>query len=311
MVSSPQQLQLIPENEARAVAHNVDLLVKRPVEDLPLNTIFWPQTEASALAGFQVDESQAKVIEQFRSTLEHFRQPNAVWMDTTTLYRARRLLADDPEAVHGVFDPLALIDLDTFIRNFILYDQVVYGIHNVHDSWTDMRPVNEQIHDPVFVSLLGDIRDVPAEAENLFNRMFTHSRAWLDDAVMKKRPGEQFSAWRDDVRDVFGVVPDTRAVDRIVYGWGSDPSQFVWEADHGGIVRPSEADQQSLIGDATVRCIFNSNLSKALGLPYHPAAARIPTAARFAAGRAATAADTLLLLLGGAGRQIGGRRHYY
>jgi hypothetical protein len=259
--------------------------------------MLWPGDVPSALAGFRISPTRAAELDELRDMLASFREPNAVWMDTTTVYRAHRMLSPDPADGRDVFDPLALLDLDSFVRNVVLYDQIVYAAHD--GGWTDLRPVNERLREPLFVTMFGD-DGVPEATCKLFDRIHMFGRKWLADGVSDRCEDEQLLRWRDATETVFGVVPDERAMWRIVIGWGSDPdyvTDLVLAADGGDFADPmwgrTEALQQQLIGDATTRQVFNQILSRALGLPYHPAASRMPTAISYSTGRAIAAANAL------------------
>lgn len=162
----------------RLTADYVAELVALPEPELQ-REMLWPGDVPSALAGFRIRETHAAELDRLRDVLANFREPNAVRMDTTTVYRAHRMLSTDPADGRDVFDPLALLDLDSFVRNVVLYDQIVYARYN---GWTDLRPVNERLREPLFVTVFGD-DGVPAATCDLFDRIHVFGRKWLADGV--------------------------------------------------------------------------------------------------------------------------------
>jgi hypothetical protein len=288
----------LPEREAVQVGDAVRQLLRAPDEELRGSPI-WPGDETAALAGFNLSGSNAVALADLQTALDGLRVPNAVWMDTTTLYRAHRLLDADPAAGRAVFDPLALLDLDLFVREFVLSDQIVSIARNEADPWTDLRQVNETIHEPVFLTLFGDVEDVPREVQGLLDHLLNQARRWMHDAI---RPGArgQFAEWRETIATIFGVVPDEQIEGRITHGWGSDPAYITQllletsdEESAGRRWRITDATQQRIVGDATARGLVNADLAHALSLRYRAAAARLPTTAVYTTARAVTATDVL------------------
>jgi hypothetical protein len=228
-------------------------------------------------------------------------------MDATTLYRARRLLADDPGPGREIFDPLALLDLDGFVRNFLLYDQIVAIRNDVTTEWADMRPLNESMGEPVFVTVLPDGAPGPA-VEELFHALFFRARDWVDQATSGRRESAvtapQYAAWRASAQQIYGTVPDRRTEMRLIQEWGSVAdyvARLMMKSDRAMTASvmwaAEEESQHRLIAEATVRAIFNTDLSRALGLSYSPAAARLPTVAAYDVGRAFSAVEALSALM--------------
>ena len=291
------QLELIPEREVREIGDQVRRLATADPNQLADQPGLWPANEASAVLGFQVDESQALAIGLLKDRLDRVRFGRAVWMDSTMVYRATRLLSANPREGNLVFDSLALVDLDTFVRNVVLYDQVVYAARETTNGWADLRPVNELANESVFLALWGDATHESDGTEVLLRHLLALGSAWLREAGLTPAT-DQHRVWRQALKDIFGVVPDRADFKEVFPGvfrsdvrlsYLIDPNPMVdWE-----IAERVDERRRYLVADATVRFVFNRHLSGALDLPYHPTAVRMPTAQSYLAGRGIAAVGAL------------------
>jgi hypothetical protein len=204
------------------------------------------------------------------------RRGNGVYLDTTTVVTATRLLSGE----RTWLTPLTLWDLATVAERVVLADRVYYtGEHLVPAA-----ELNGLLGDDVFVSVppLAGQHDDPLSA--VYSRNLAQFRDLIEPLV-HRRPLPDGTYWADAVKQVTDawslvtgrpVPPEQALVPREAHGWFTPKVEVVPDPYLDDLPMASDRSGQPVLGDITYRAYASQTFANLLGVPYAPATARMP-----------------------------------
>jgi hypothetical protein len=213
-------------------------------------------------------------------------QPLRVLMDTTTIWTAKELVSGNT----GELTPNTLLDLDTFVRNVVLYD----CIFHLPNPELDPYEINEHIGEPVVIKL--PVSELGLQSV-LFDIWYLAKETLHDKMLMGKRGTsaiDDFRAIETGWRQVLGDVLKTPLtggelfdIHNYMHFWSaSSASQLARQLRKISLgekltYRPENVKTfrhfvVQFVGETNLRAAFNLLLADSIGLPYSPNLARLP-----------------------------------
>lgn len=225
-------------------------------------------------------------------------EPNAVFMDTTTLYTAG-ILSHDPDGTY--LSPATLFDLATFARSVILYDHIFHLETNTFTS----TGINEELgNDQVLVEIPVEMFDGPYDnstlhgagaflgnvfAQTMSNLGAMMRKASISDTVEFQYMTRISKAWSHLLG--FPIPLEYLVDDDDRHNWRSDGRALLedllapFRDNHGNVadieheakkMRLDNSTLKRFVSETNHRAMFNAHIARALQLPYAPSVTRIP-----------------------------------
>jgi hypothetical protein len=209
---------------------------------------------------------------------------NCVVMDTTTLASNLDLLTGPGDTLSAA----AIMDLETFIRAYVLYDHVICmpPVQAV-----DVRLLNEALRERFLLPLA--IHDATYSERNrltplgaVLYSLFHQSTDWMTQRSPGPLTTEVWQTMLGQWELILGWRPEiVRAAVEFDSGINSDPSIVRWLTNLVYTAREEKVisifgpgmHTYRLITQSTARCLFHMELARVLGLPYSPNVGRIPS----------------------------------
>jgi hypothetical protein len=158
--------------------------------------------------------AQVKAFRGYVSEVDSsLRSPVSVFMDTTTVFTGASLLNGEVNSL----SPLNLLDLDTFLRNFVLCD-FIYVLPSLD---VDYEAINDKIGEPTLIPLPGHAED--RDTKGFLNSIWEEacgraSWALQDPSADARRLRESWEALLGERVLPFAVAPSAPA----------DPGEHPW-----------------------------------------------------------------------------------
>lgn len=232
-------------------------------------------------------------------------EPNAVYMDTTSLHTMKKLLSE--ESGQKTITPLTLIDLGTFVYNLICYDRILHLETDENFSfWINERLGNEPVAVEIPVksypheidsgieshlsgigAMLGNLMDDVFET---FDKM-SRTRGSNSVDIFAQQMARSWSILLNHPLEIDHVV--TRR-DHFDASWDSNGPYLLQKIISASLYMPNstteflaqhpdyfwsiydEEDITDMISECNIRSDFNHRLSSGFEIPYSPGVSRFP-----------------------------------